>query len=98
MRLAARGSRPVPKGFRAQFARSASTLTRSATIRPPARTAHARDVPSGKIGAIPPKTALELLRRIQKHRATIGERPYTGIGKTTPEQRDLFAALSLPKP
>ena len=45
-----------------------------------------------------PKTALELLRRIQKHRAAIGDRPYTGISKTTPEQLDLFAALSLPKP
>jgi len=45
-----------------------------------------------------PKTALELLGRIQKHRATIGERAYTGISKTTPEQLDLFAALSLPKP
>ena len=33
-----------------------------------------------------PKTALEMLRRIQKHRATIGERTYTGISKTTLEQ------------
>ena len=45
-----------------------------------------------------PKTALEMLRRIQKHRATIGERTYTGISKTTPEQLDLFAVMSLPKP
>ena len=30
-----------------------------------------------------PKTALEMLRRIQKHRATIGERACTGISKTT---------------
>jgi len=45
-----------------------------------------------------PKTALELLRRIQQHRATIGEHTYTGISKTTPEQLDLFAALDLPRP
>ena len=48
--------------------------------------------------SVSPKTALELLRRIQKHSATIGERAYTGISKTTPEQLDLFAAMSLPKP
>ena len=45
-----------------------------------------------------PKTALELLGRIQKHRATIGERAYTGISKTTAEQLELFEAMSLPKP
>ena len=45
-----------------------------------------------------PKTALELLRRIQQHRATIGEHTYTGISKTTQEQLDLFAALDLPRP
>jgi len=45
-----------------------------------------------------PKTALELLRRIQQHRATIGEHSYTGISKTTQEQLDLFAALDLPRP
>ena len=45
-----------------------------------------------------PKTALELLRRIQQHRATIGEHTYTGISKTTPAQLDLFAALDLPRP
>ena len=48
--------------------------------------------------SVSPRTALELLRRIQKHSATIGERAYTGISKTTPEQLDLFAAMSLPKP
>lgn len=36
-----------------------------------------------------PKTALELLRRIQQHRAIIGEHTYTGISKTTQEQLDL---------
>ena len=45
-----------------------------------------------------PKTALELLARIQKHRATIGEHVYTGTSKTTKEQLDLFGALELPKP
>ena len=37
-----------------------------------------------------PKTALELLARIQKHRATIGEHVYTGTSKTTKEQLDLL--------
>lgn len=45
-----------------------------------------------------PKTALEQLRRIQKHRATIGEHRYTGISKTTQEQLDLFAVLDVPRP
>jgi transposase len=45
-----------------------------------------------------PKTALELLRRIQQHRATIGGHTYTGITKTTQEQLDLFAALDISKP
>ena len=45
-----------------------------------------------------PKTALEILRRIQQHRATIGDHAYTGISKTTPEQLELFEALKLPKP
>jgi len=36
-----------------------------------------------------PAVALELLRRIQQHRATIGERSYTGTSKTTPEQLHL---------
>jgi len=45
-----------------------------------------------------PKAALELLARIQKHRATIGNHVYTGISKTTEEQLDLFGALELPKP
>lgn len=45
-----------------------------------------------------PKTTLEILRRIQQHRATIGDHAYTGISKTTSEQLDLFEALNLPKP
>jgi len=47
---------------------------------------------------VSPKTALERLRRIQQHRATIGGHTYTGITKTTQEQLDLFAALDIPKP
>jgi transposase len=47
---------------------------------------------------VSPKTALELLRRIQQHRATIGDHAYTGVSKTTQEQLDLFTALALPKP
>ena len=45
-----------------------------------------------------PSTALELLRRIQQHRATIGERSYSGVSKTTPEQLSLFEALDLRAP
>ncbi len=45
-----------------------------------------------------PRTALDLLARTQKHTAHIGERSFNGTSKTTPEQLDLFDALSLPKP
>lgn len=45
-----------------------------------------------------PRTALETLARIQKHRAHIGNRTFNGTRKTTPEQLDLFDALGLPKP
>lgn len=45
-----------------------------------------------------PRTALDLLARIQKHQAHIGPRTFTGISRTQPEQLDLFDALNLPKP
>jgi transposase len=45
-----------------------------------------------------PRTALDLLARIQKHTAHIGERTFTGTSKTTQEQLDLFDALNLPNP
>jgi transposase len=45
-----------------------------------------------------PRTALDLLARIQKHTAHIGERTFKGTSKTTQEQLDLFDALNLPKP
>lgn len=45
-----------------------------------------------------PRTALDLLARIQKHTTHIGPRTFTGISKTQPEQLDLFDALSLAKP
>uniref|UniRef100_UPI001179F151 IS1634 family transposase n=1 Tax=Cereibacter azotoformans TaxID=43057 RepID=UPI001179F151 len=45
-----------------------------------------------------PRTALDLLARIQKHTAHAGKRSFHGLSKTTPEQLDLFDALSLPKP
>lgn len=48
--------------------------------------------------SVSPKTALELLGRIQQHRATIGKQAYTGISKTTQEQLDLFGALELSTP
>ncbi len=45
-----------------------------------------------------PRMALDLLARIQKHTAHIGERSFNGTSKTTPEQMVLLDALSLPKP
>jgi hypothetical protein len=45
-----------------------------------------------------PTTALERLRRIQAHKATIGDRAFTGLSKTTPEQLDLFDALNVKRP
>ena len=48
------------------------------------------------VHAASPTKALEQLRRIQQHRATIGDQAYTGISRTTPEQLSLFAALKLP--
>jgi transposase len=45
-----------------------------------------------------PKTALELLRRLQKHRVQIGAQRLTGVGKTTPPQMELFAALGIKQP
>ena len=45
-----------------------------------------------------PRTALDLLARIQKHTAHAGNRTLHGISKTTPEQLDLFDAMNLPKP
>jgi len=45
-----------------------------------------------------PKTTLELLRRLQKHRVHIGNQHLTGIGKTSDQQLELFAALDLKSP
>ena len=45
-----------------------------------------------------PKTALELLHRIQKHKATVGSKAFTGISKTTLAQIDIFSALQIPAP
>ena len=45
-----------------------------------------------------PRTALDMLARIQKHTAHIGNCTFNGTSKTTQEQLDLFDALSLPKP
>jgi transposase len=48
--------------------------------------------------AASPRAALDLLARIQKHTAHIGPRTFNGTSTTTPEQLNLFDALSLPKP
>ena len=45
-----------------------------------------------------PKAALDLLARIQRHSAKIGERALEGLSTTTPEQLELFDTLDLPKP
>ena len=48
--------------------------------------------------AFSPTSALQLLARIQKHRATIGESAYTGVSRLSPQQIRLFENLDLPKP
>jgi len=45
-----------------------------------------------------PTKALDTLRRIQQHRSTLGDKRFVGLTKSTPEQGQLFDALSLPKP
>ncbi|MDT8857742.1 IS1634 family transposase [Paracoccaceae bacterium Fryx2] len=45
-----------------------------------------------------PRTALDLLARIHRHRARIAERKFEGTTTPTQEQLDLFDALNLPKP
>ncbi|MHB1274228.1 MAG: IS1634 family transposase [Rhodanobacter sp.] len=45
-----------------------------------------------------PKTTLELLRRLQKHRVQLGEQRLTGVGKTSSQQLELFEALGIDKP
>ena len=45
-----------------------------------------------------PRTALDLLARIQRHRAKIAEHLVDGISTTTSEQLELFNTLNLPKP
>jgi Transposase DDE domain len=45
-----------------------------------------------------PRTALDMLARIQKHTAHTGSRALHGISRTTPQQLELFDAMNLPKP
>jgi len=45
-----------------------------------------------------PRTALDILARIQKHTAHAGTRALHGISRTTPQQLELFDAMNLPKP
>ena len=44
-----------------------------------------------------PKTALEILAKVQRHNATIADRSVCGISSPTPTQLDLFEALNVPK-
>lgn len=45
-----------------------------------------------------PRTALDLLARIQRHTTHIGTRTFTGTSRSQPEQLNLFEALDIPKP
>jgi len=45
-----------------------------------------------------PRTALDLLERIQRHTTSIGERTLDGLSTITPEQLELFDTLNLSKP
>jgi hypothetical protein len=45
-----------------------------------------------------PKTALEILAKVQRFTAYIGEKPFTGTTRTKPEQLSLFEALDVSKP
>jgi transposase len=45
-----------------------------------------------------PKTALEILAKVQQFTAYIGEKPFTGTTRTKPEQLSLFEALDVSKP
>jgi transposase len=46
-----------------------------------------------------PERALEILRRIQHHQIRLNaQEPMTGLSSITPEQTDLFKALSVRKP
>ena len=45
-----------------------------------------------------PKTTLEVLHQLQKHRVRVGTQTLSGIGKINPIQLELFAALAVQKP
>jgi transposase len=45
-----------------------------------------------------PRTALDLLARIQRHTTHIGTKTFTGTSRSQPEQLNLFEALNTPKP
>nr|MBA2237852.1 hypothetical protein [Lysobacter sp.] len=45
-----------------------------------------------------PKTALEILRRIQQHRVQIGNQQLLGVGKISPQQLELFEVLAVKAP
>jgi hypothetical protein len=45
-----------------------------------------------------PRTALDMLARIQRHHARIADRKLEGVTTPNPEQLDLFDTLNLPKP
>jgi hypothetical protein len=51
-----------------------------------------------KGSSVSPKTALEILAKVQQFTAYIGEKPFTGTTRTKPEQLSLFEALDVSKP
>jgi transposase len=45
-----------------------------------------------------PRRAIELAQRIQYHRLTLRHREINGVGKLSPEQKELFDQLGVPRP
>ena len=45
-----------------------------------------------------PRTALDLLERIQRHTSKFGKRTLNGLSPITPAQLELFDTLDIPKP
>jgi hypothetical protein len=44
-----------------------------------------------------PRTALEILAKLQRHNAKIADRTVAGISEPPPSQLDLFEALNVPE-
>ena len=53
---------------------------------------------NGNGGTRPTTRALRTLAQTQRHTATIGGQPYSGLTRPSPEQRELFDQLDIPAP